>query len=65
MTKGKGLHRTVALACGRMGFALACTGISLQAGRCLQEENVRVPLYEARLEGDTVLVTLVTRNLTR
>ena len=32
---------------------------SLLTGRCLEEENVQVPAYQVRLEGDTVVVTLV------
>jgi nitrite reductase (NADH) small subunit len=31
---------------------------SLLSGRCLEEENVQVPAYQIRIEGDTVIVTL-------
>ncbi|MDP1931668.1 MAG: nitrite reductase small subunit NirD [Gammaproteobacteria bacterium] len=31
---------------------------SLLTGRCLEEDNVQVPVYQARLDGDTVIVTL-------
>jgi len=31
---------------------------SLNTGRCLEDETVRVPTYEINLEGDSVIVTL-------
>ncbi len=31
---------------------------SLQSGRCLEDDNVQVSVYQARLEGDAVIVML-------
>ena len=36
---------------------------SLRTGRCLEEEDVSLPTYEAWLEDDTVIVTLRSSNL--
>ncbi len=34
---------------------------SLDTGRCLEEESVCVPVYEAFIEGETVTITLQSR----
>lgn len=32
---------------------------SLDTGRCLEDDAIRIPVYEAHLDGDTVTITLL------